>query len=248
METQKIDLSDIILVSEVSSSDLGVHYEREVLSEHQVGEREEVEFKTRRVVANKPEAQRAKAIYQQARAKLRKLCSKTVLGLVCPVAEEARLREVVEEIDALIAEANASFSVCEVSYTVVPIAIEHSNVRAQEALGKEIRRYCERLVEASGTHDAEAIRRVLRDGKGLETLVADDGLRAGLEEMNEAAREAARVVTRSIKEHEGDAAAARDSVTVRAAADEVARRFPWASAFDVVPSAGTVPAETGAAA
>lgn len=249
MRTEKIDLSDVILVTEASTSDLGVSYEREVLSEEQVGEREEVEFKTRRVVANKAEAQQAKAVYSQARAKLRKLCSKTVLGLVCRLSEEPCLREVIEQIDADIAAANRSFSVCEISYTVVPIAIAHNNVRAQEALGREIRRYGERLLEAAQSHDAEAIRRVLRDGKGIETLVADEALRTSLEEMNEAARKAARVVTKSIKEHEGDEAAARASVTVRSAAEEVARRFPWASAFDVTPGAsGHTPAETEAAA
>jgi hypothetical protein len=233
MPSPTFKISDVFLVNEVSASDMGVHYEREVLSEQLIGEREEKLFKTLRVFENKPEALRAKAVYEQARTRLRKLCSKTLIGLVCPASQEADLYSLIDEIDALIADANRSFRTCKVEYSVIPIHIEHDNARAHEALKREIQRYAEHLVEAARTHDADAIARALRAGKGLETLVADAGLRESLEQMNAAAHAAASVVRKSIKEHEGDAEAARASAPVRAAAEAVARRFPWAAAFDV---------------
>ena len=231
MET--IDIADVILVREVSTSDLGLSYEREVLSEQMVGEREEKLFKTLRVYENKAEANRAKAIYEAARTRLRRLCSRTVLGLVCPASKEHGLHDEIAAIDGMIAEANAGFTRCKIDYTIVPIAIEHSNTRAQHALRSEICRYADRLLEAAQAHDPEEIRKVLRAGKGVETLVADETLRGGLDEMNRAARSAARELTRIVKEHDGDREAALASDPARQAAAEVARRFPWAAAFDV---------------
>ena len=238
------NISDVILVQEASSSDLGVSYEREVLSEETRGEREETLFKTLRVFENKPEALRAKATYEQARARLRKLCSKTVIGLVCPVEREAELAEAIAEIDRMIADANAELRTCHIEYTVVPVRIEHDNARAREALRREIQRHAERLIDATRAADAEGMRRALKLGKGLEELVADEALRADLEGLNDAARTAARVITRSLKEHEGDLEAARTSATVREAAEAVARRFPWADAFGVGPA---LPTEEAAA-
>lgn len=225
-------ISDVILVQEVSASDLGLHYQREVLSERTVGDREEVEYTTRRVLENKPEALRAKAVYAQARAALRKVCTRTVLGLVCPVSEEVRLEATLREIEALVAEANAGFSVCELVYSAVPIRLEHANDRAREALRREIQKYGERLVEAVRACDPEAIRRTLRSGKGLEALVADAELRRGLEEMNGAVRKAARVMADAIRRHDGDLVAAGASERVKQVSDEVTRRFPWAAAFE----------------
>ncbi len=227
------NISEVILVQEASASDMGVSYEREVLSEETLGEREETLFKTLRVFENKPEALRAKAVYEQARARLRKLCSKTVIGLVCPVAREAELAETISELDRMVAEANAEFRTCRIEYTVVPVRIEHDNARAHETLRREIQRHAERLIAATSSADAEGMRRALKAGKGLEQLVADESVRRDLEGLNEAARAAARVITRSIKEHEGDVEQARTSVSVRAAAEAVARRFPWADAFGV---------------
>ena len=247
MVTKTIRISDMILVNEISASDLGVHYQRETLSERQDGEREEVTFQTTRVFENKPEAARAKAVYQQVRARLRKLCSRTALGLVCPASQEAALAALVEEIDRTIIEANASFRTCRIEYAVVPVRVEHENARAQEALGRELRRYAERLVEAAASGDVDNIRRILRSGKGLETLIADTGLRTQIEDMNEAARKAARTVAKAHKGHPGDEPSALVSESVARAAEEVARRFPWADAFDVLPDEDPIHA-AGAAA
>jgi hypothetical protein len=238
MATTSIRISDVILVHEVSASELGLSYQRELISEQLIGDREERLLQTLRVFENKPEALRAKAVYEQARARLRKLCSKTVLGLVCPVSRETELREAISEIDRMIADANREFEICRVDYTVVPIHLESDNVRAQDALRKEVRRYADRLIEAAQSVDPEALRTVLRSGRGIEVLVEDDSLRGELEAMNQAARDAARIITRTIKEHEGDEAAARGSVAARAAAEAVARRFPWAEAFEVVATSG----------
>lgn len=228
-----IRISDLFLVTEASSSELGVRYEREVLSEKRVGEREERLYQTRRVIENRAEAQRARAVYEQARARLRNVCTRTVLGLVCPTAREAELRAAIDDIEAMVAAANRELTLCRVDYTVVPIRIEHENSRAQDALERELRQYLERLLAASEAYDPEELRRILRSGKGLESLVEDPTLRAGLEEISGSARRTARAMTRRIKEHAGDVAAARAS----APADEsVARRFPWASAFDVTPA------------
>lgn len=166
MTTPSFQLSDVFLVTEVASSDMGVHYEREVLSEELIGEREEKLFKTLRVFENKPEALRAKAVYEQVRTRLRKLCSKTLIGLVCPVAQEAELDALIEEIDHMVAEANATFRTCKIEYAVVPVRIEHDNARAHEALKREVQRYAERLVDAARTRDADAIRKALAAGKG----------------------------------------------------------------------------------
>lgn len=231
-------ISDVFLVTEASSSNLGLSYEREVLREDRIGDREERLYQTLRVYENKPEALRAKAVYDQARARLRKVCSKTVLGLVCPVAKEAELADAIADIERTVAEANREFTVCQVDYAVVPIRIQHTNARAQEALRREIQRYGERLVEATQTLDPEAIRRVLRAGRGLDTLVEDAEAREDLEQLGEAARAAARAIGKAIKEADGDEAAARASAPVRAAAEEVLRRFPWAEAFGVAGGEG----------
>ncbi len=232
-KTTSIKISDVILVHEVSVSELGLHYERELISERTIGEREERLLQTLRIFENKPEAMAAKAIYEQARARLRKLCSKTVLGLVCPASREAELQEAITEIERLIAEANREFQVCRVEYTVIPIHLEHDNLKAQEALRQEVRRYADRLIEAARSVDPDAIRSVLRAGKGVEVLVEDEGLRSEIEVMNQAAREAARTITKAIKEHDGDEAGGRASHAARAAAEEVVRRFPWAEAFEI---------------
>ena len=233
MTKKSIRISDVILVHEVSTSDLGLHYEREVISEKTIGEREEALLQTLRVFENKPEALRAKGVYEQARARLRKLCSRTVLGLVCPVTREGELKEAIAEIEDLVEKANREFRVCRVEYSVIPIHLEHDNDKAQDALRKEVRRYADRLIEAARSVDPEAIRSVLRAGKGVEVLVDDDGLRGEIEAMNQAAREAARVITKTIKEHDGDETSARASRAARSAAEEVVRRFPWAEAFEV---------------
>lgn len=232
MAGSTIRIADVILVREVTAWDLGLHYERETLSETVIGDREEKRFETLRVYENKPEALRAKAVREAARGRLMKLCSRTVLGLVCPAARERELEATIAEIQALIDAANREFTRCRVDYSIVPIRIEHDNARAQDALRAEIRRHAERLLKASRAGDPEELRRLMRLGRGVEDLVGDEGLRDDLRELTRAAATAARSLARALKD-DADPEASEDARQAARAVEDVARRFPWAAAFEV---------------
>lgn len=232
MTGSTVRIADVILVREVTAWDLGLHYTRETLSETVIGDREEKRFETLRVYENKPEALRAKAVREAARIRLMKVCSRTVLGLVCPASKERELEAILGEIQALVDAANREFVRCRVDYAVVPIRIEHDNARAQNALRAEIRRHAERLLEASRAGDPEEIRRLMRLGRGVEDLVAEDSLREDLRELSTAAASAARALARAMKD-DADVDAGDDARAATRAVEDVARRFPWAAAFEV---------------
>ena len=240
MPTATFPLTDVLLVREVTSSELGLHYEREVLSEKQIGEREECLSQTLRVYDHKAEALAAKAVVERARARIRKLCAKTVLGLVCPTSKEAELEAAVAEVEAMIAEANREFSICKVDYTVVPIRVEHDNARAMDALRREIQGYGERLVAATKSLDPVAIRRVLRSGEAIEALIAEESLRQSFVELGREAQKTVREIKRAAREYDGDEARAKSSPAVRASAEQAVRRFQWAEAFGVPATSAAV--------
>ncbi len=237
MPTATFPLTDVLLVREVTSSELGLHYEREVLSEKQIGEREERLSQTLRVYDHKAEALVAQSVLERARTRLRKVCARSVLGLVCPASKEAELEAAAAEIAKMIAEANRGFAVCKLDYEVVPIRLQHDNARALDVLRREIQAYGERLVAATTSLDPEAIRRALRSGEAIESLLAEDTLRESFADLGRDARRTVRELRRAAREHDGDEDRARTAPAVLAAAESVAQRFQWAAAFGVAPPA-----------
>jgi hypothetical protein len=164
------------LVIDSSHAGGGVSYDRDVISEREVGDGIEKEYKTTKRVDNAKLVAESDSIVSKVRYACRKNCSKTAIGWIANAdqlrALQTVLRELEREVVAFNKKAELSGSCRRVALTVVPFEITVDNEAAARAIADSIRNTLGTIVrKIEAGEEAKKIRQyVTNHARNIEKL------------------------------------------------------------------------------
>lgn len=196
-----------LLVALSSSLDGGVTYERVDLDAGQTtdGVAAVARWETTRVIADPAEHERASQARSKATAEIRKVCSSTAFGLLCPEASESELDAAVLKARAIVAEHNAGAQHTKIDVRVFKGRVAATDTEAARAIGAEVAFLIAGMNSAIDRLDPKAIREAANKAREMSAMLSPE-LSAKVGEAIETARKAARVIVKRV-EKDGEAAA-----------------------------------------
>lgn len=190
---------DGILVSLKTSVSGGVTYTRRDLEEVVQGRNVVSRWETTKLVRDQDELRRATEARNRASYTVRRVCTHTSFGLVCPASRAADLDAAIVEARRIAEEHNASARFSRVEIHVLCGRVDGSSPEAIRAIASELGEILSGLTSATERLDVPAMREAASRALQIVGLLPDD-LAAEIRRMVDAARTAARAVKR------GDAA------------------------------------------
>jgi len=194
-----------ILVSVKSTVSGGVHYDRVDLenSKDEDGSAY-ARWQTTRTVDDPEEHERATSTRSRALGAIRRVCSRTSFGLLCPENRAAELDAAIAQARQLAAEHNDKSQSTRVQIFVLKGRVASTDEEAARAIGDEVRGLLDEMNRAIDKLDAEAIRRAADSARQLAAVLSDEQ-QAKVGDAIAQARKAARVIVKRI-ETDGEAA------------------------------------------
>ena len=193
-----------LLVSVKSTVAGGVTYQREDLAALSAEEGTEVtEWKTKRIVEDKTEHTAAIKCRSAALAMIRKCCSATSFGLLCPADQEGALDAAVVAARKLVDEFNDKATHTRVSVYALKGRVASDDAEAARAITQEIGTLVTRMTAGITAFDPKAIREAADRARELSGMLSEEK-----QEKIAAAIAQARAATRTIVkriEKEGEA-------------------------------------------
>lgn len=160
-------------------------------------------WETRRIIDDKAEHERAVKCRSAALARIRKVCSTTSFGLLCPAEQEAALDIAIADARALVDAHNAVAKSTRVSVYALKGRVASDDAEAARAITSEIGALVTRMTDGINAFDPNAIREAATRARELSAMLSDDKA-AKIDAAIEQARKAARTIVRRI-EVEGEA-------------------------------------------
>lgn len=195
-----------LLVALSSALAGGVTYARVDLDAGQTEGTEHVaRWETTRVIKDPAEHERASQARSKATAEIRKVCSSTAFGLLCPEADEPLLDAAIARARAIVAEHNATAEHTTIEVRAFKGRIVASDMEAARAIGSEVASLIAGMNDAIDRLDPKAIRDAATKAREMSAMLSPE-LSAKVSEAIETARKAARVIVKRV-EKDGEAAA-----------------------------------------
>lgn len=160
-------------------------------------------WETRRIIDDKAEHERAVKCRSAALARIRKVCSATSFGLLCPAEQEAALDIAIADARAIVDAHNAVAKSTRVSVYALKGRVASDDAEAARAITSEIGALVTRMTDGINAFDPNAIREAAKRARELSAMLSDDKA-AKIDAAIEQARKAARTIVRRI-EVEGEA-------------------------------------------
>jgi hypothetical protein len=196
-----------LLVSLKTSISGGVMYERRDLPVDGDGSDKtaKARWETTRIIEDADEYDRATTARGRAGKAIRKLCTDTAFGLLCPESMEADLDAAIARARAIADEHNTGAARTRVSIYVIKGRIASSDTEAARAIGQEVATLIDGMNGAIDRLDPEAIRAAASKARELASMLSPE-LSEKVGAAVDAARRAARQIVKRI-EKEGEQAA-----------------------------------------
>ena len=191
-----------ILISLKSTVVGGVQYQREDLGKKLDDGEELTEWKTVRVIQDKEEHERATKCRSAALALVRKTCSSTTFGLLCPTDNEGALDTAIAAARKLVDEHNESAAHTKVGVYVLKGRVASDDAEAMRAITQEAAQLVKEMDAGVKNFDASAIRAAADRARELSNMLGDEQ-REKIEGAIAQARTAARTIVKRV-EKEGE--------------------------------------------
>jgi hypothetical protein len=193
-----------LLVSLKSTLRGGVRYERvDINTGEKLPDGAEVsEWKTKRVIEDKEEYDRATKIRGQARSLIVKVCSSTSFGLLCPNDQEGALDEAVKTARKICEEFNDTAKHSRLGLWTIKGRVASDDAEAARAITQEIAELTVQMDAGIKAFDPEAIRKAATRARELSSMLSDEK-QTKINAAIEQARKAARTIVKRI-ETEGE--------------------------------------------
>jgi len=194
-----------LLIALKSTVSGGVSYQRVDLEHQDTAEKAVAKWETTRVIEDPVEHDKAVKARGKALAEIRKLCSATSFGLLCPLESEGELDAAVVRARQIVDEHNEAATFTRVQVYVLKGRIAESDEEAARAIGQEISGLVAEMSAGIDKLDPAAIRDAANKARSMAAMLGDDQ-QAAVEGAIEQARKAARQIVKRVQK-EGEAAA-----------------------------------------
>jgi len=192
----------VIVILESSVKGGVAYFRKELEVEHTNGGGAAVaSWETRREIADPAEFTRASNTRSEARRLVEKVCINASRLLLCPTARIPELNEAVENARTLCAVHNAGAQSTRVELFVLQLRIAESEAEAAKAVASEIEGLLARMAQGIKAGDVEEIREAATKVKQVSGVL-DESSAARVQVGIEAARKAARELTKAAKDGE----------------------------------------------
>lgn len=193
-----------LLVSVKSTVVGGVSYQRIDLDTDLPPEegKEVTRWETKKIVDDKAEHERAVKVRSKALAEIRKECSRTSFGLLCPADQEGALDAAIVKARRMVDEHNETATHTRVGIYALKGRVASDDAEAARAITQEIGTLVQQMDAGIKTFDPETIREAANRARELSSMLSDEK-RTKLDAAIAQARAAARtIVQRVVKESE----------------------------------------------
>jgi len=189
-----------LLVSLKSTVVGGVSYQRVDLNAPAPGSGEEeiTRWETKRVIENKAEHASAVKCRSAALAMIRKVCSATSFGLLCPVDQEGALDAAVEAARRLVDEHNAQATHTRVGIYALKGRVASDDAEAARAITQEAAALVQRMDAGIRAFDPKTIREAADRARELSNMLSEDK-KEKIEGAIAQARAAARTIVKRVE-------------------------------------------------
>jgi hypothetical protein len=180
-------------------------------------------WETTKITIDPAEVDAASKARSKARSLVAGVCSASAFGMLCPENRGPDLARAIEEARAVAAAFNATAKHTTIGVYVLAGRIAASDEEAAKAIASEVRELLDTMRDGIATADVEKIREAANKARGLGAMLSDDA--AGkVSKAIEAARSAAREITRRVEKGGETAAKVVESIRL----DEInAARFAF---------------------
>ena len=153
-------------------------------------------WETERTIADPKEHERACAARSAASHLIRKVCSKSKFGLLCPADRQDELERVIAEARKVAEEFNASAKMTRVGVFAVCGRVEQNDVEAVRAINSEVRGLLSAMETGLRNLDVKAVRAAAVKAKDLGQMLSSDASDK-IKDAVEAARKSARSIVKA---------------------------------------------------
>jgi hypothetical protein len=203
-----------ILVSLKTTVRGGVHYDRTDLPPDEVPNGGAVaKWQTTRIIDDPGEHARATKVRTAAAGVVRKICTSTAFGLLCPESLEPELTAAIEEARRLCDEHNASAASTQVRVFVMKGRIASTDEEAARAIASEVSSLLDQMRAGIKEADPAKIREAANRARELGTVLGPEQAEKVTKAI-EAARSAARAIVKRVEKAGEDAAQVVQELTV----------------------------------
>lgn len=165
----------------------------------------EATWQTTRTTSDAQEFERARKARSAAVYEVAKVCAATAFGMLCPEAKRAELDAGIARGRAIVDEFNASARITRISLYVITGRVAQDDAEAIRSIRAEVGSLLSDMKEGIDGLSAEKVRDAAKRAKEIAEMLSDES-RASVQEAIEAARAAARAITKAAKA--GEVAAA----------------------------------------
>lgn len=162
------------------------------------GEKEAM-WQTQRIITDPEEFERGRKARGDAFTAVRRICSWSSFGLLCPESNADVLAEAITEARKIASEFNSSATTTQLSVYVMVGNIAANDVEAGKAIGSEVRELIEAMEAGVANGDVKAIREAANKARGLSQMLTPEN-ETRLKMALDAARGVARDITKANKD------------------------------------------------
>jgi len=197
MALQNETLRPGLLVSLNTSLTGNVSYLKHVLeAEHKTDDGAEIaRWETERRIADPAEHKAATVAQSKAGGLIRRVCTKTAFGYLCPEADAAKLEAAIAEARAVADEFNATATVSRLGVYVVTGRIAPDDVEAVKAINSEVRKLLDAMQSGLANLDVKTVRAAASKAKEVGQMLTPDAA-ARIQVAIDLARKSAREIVR----------------------------------------------------
>lgn len=211
-----------IMVALKTSVEGGVRYDRKEISRTTDGSLEK--WETTRICLDPNDYQAAVEARALAGALVRRVCSRSSFGLLCPgtVEKEKELDDAIATAQSLADKHNAASSLTKVRIFVLKGRVASDDEQAARAIASDIGELISAMAEAVTKMDPVAIRKAATDAKQMLQVLSEDKQKQAAAAI-EAARKAARDIVKRVQNGGEDAAKVLDDLAKETGSIQAAR-------------------------
>lgn len=187
-----------LLVSVKTSVRGNIHYNRRDLvvgATAATGE-EIAKWETERTIADPAEHEAATKTVTKAAGYIRRLCTWSAFGLLCPEAAKEDLDKAIAEARQEVEAFNSTAKLTRISVNIIAGRVAADDVEAVRAINGELRELMERMEEGVANLDTKKIREAANKARGMGQMLSDDA-QIRVEKAIKVARDAARQITKA---------------------------------------------------
>lgn len=153
-------------------------------------------WETERKIADAEEHERATTARDAATHLVRKVCSATTFGYLCPEANSDKLEAAIKEARAVADDFNATATITRLGFYVVTGRVAPDDVEAVRAINSEVRDLVDTMSEGIRNLNAKAVRAAATKAKSLGQMLSQDASDK-IKDMVKLARETATAIVKA---------------------------------------------------